>query len=205
MQIWNDAKGIVMVVNKRKKNRAMRGSRTHGWGHPKKHRGKGSRGGVGKSGMGKRGQHKMSLLNSLGIKNIGAHGFKRPQTVIEPVSALNLRDIELHIDNWLKKGLAAEDKNVITIDMSKLCVTKVLGSGHISRKMIISADRISASAKEKIEKAGGKAEAMIVEADEGSAPKAPEAKGQKQPEKAPVKVISKEPKTSQDSPKKPKK
>ncbi len=158
-----------MVINRRKKVRKLRGSRTHGWGHPKKHRGKGSRGGVGKSGMGKRGQHKMSLLNSLGIKNIGAYGFKRPPAVVKPVKALNLRYIESNIDKWLKKGIVAEEKNVILLDAAKLGATKVLGAG-----MIIKADRISASAKEKIEKAGGKAEAMVVEAEEAAKPKAQE-------------------------------
>lgn len=165
-----------MVVNRRKKVRKLRGSRTHGWGHPKKHRGKGSRGGVGKSGMGKRGQHKMSLLNSLGIKNIGAYGFKRPPAVLRPSKALNLRYIESKIDKWLKKGIATEEKNIITLDVSKLGATKVLGAGRISRKMIIKAGRISASAKEKIENAGGKAEAMVVEAEEAVEPKAQEVK-----------------------------
>ena len=165
-----------MSAQRRKKVRKLRGSRTHGWGHPKKHRGKGSRGGVGKSGMGKRGQHKMSLLNSLGIKNIGSYGFKRPQGAIAHVNAMNLRDLESRIDKWLKKGLASEEKGIIIIDMDKVGVTKVLGAGRVSRKLHIKADRISISAKEKIEKAGGHAEAMIVEIEEVAAPEKTEAK-----------------------------
>lgn len=167
---------MYMSAERRKKVRRLRGSRTHGWGHPKKHRGKGSRGGVGKSGMGKRGQHKMSLLNSLGIKNIGAHGFKRPQEVIATVVAINLRDVEARIDKWVKKGLASEEKGIIIVDMDKIGVTKVLGAGRVGRKIHIKADRISASAKEKIEKAGGRAEAMIVEVEEEAEPKAQEKK-----------------------------
>ena len=165
-----------MSAERRKKVRKLRGSRTHGWGHPKKHRGKGSRGGVGNSGKGKRGQHKMSLLNSLGIKNIGAHGFKRPQEVIVAVTAINLRDVEARLDKWVKKGLATEEKGIIIVDMDKVGVTKVLGAGRVSRKIHVKADRISASAKEKIEKAGGKAEAMIVEVEEETEPKTEEKK-----------------------------
>jgi len=167
---------MYMSAERRKKVRKLRGSRTHGWGHPKKHRGKGSRGGVGNSGKGKRGQHKMSLLNSLGIKNIGAHGFKRPQEVIANVVTINLRDVEARLDKWVKKGLATDEKGIITVDMDKIGVTKVLGAGRVLRKLNIKADRISASAKEKIEKAGGKAEAMIVEIEEEAAPKADEKK-----------------------------
>ncbi len=151
-----------MTVNKTKKNRAMRGSRTHGWGSPKKHRGKGSRGGVGKSGMGKRGQHKMSLLNSLGIKNLGSHGFVRPSAVVSVVKAINLNAIDTNITKWLTKKIAVEEKGVISLDMSKLGFNKVLGTGRLSRKMIIKADKFSEGAKEKIEAAGGKAEGEIV-------------------------------------------
>lgn len=151
-----------MVTNKTKKNRAMRGSRTHGWGSPKKHRGKGSRGGVGKSGMGKRGQHKMSLLNSLGIKNLGSHGFIRPSAVVTKVKAINLNAIDANINKWLTKKIAVEEKGVVSVDLSKIGFNKVLGTGRLSRKMIIKADKFSEGAKKKIEAAGGKADGEVV-------------------------------------------
>ena len=113
-----------MVVNKPKKNRAMRGSRTYGWGSPKKHRGKGSRGGVGKSGMGKRGQHKMSLLNSLGIKNLGSHGFVRPRQEAFTERAINLFSIEANAEKWLGKKIAVEEKGIIIVDLEKDRIAK---------------------------------------------------------------------------------
>ncbi len=152
-----------MSAQRHKKNRAMRGSRTYGWGSPKKHRGKGSRGGVGKSGMGKRGQHKMSLLNSLGIKNLGSHGFVRPRQEAFCGRAINLCAIEANIDKWLGKKIAAEEKGAVSLDVAKLGFNKVLGSGTVSRKMIIRAEKFSAGAKEKIEAAGGKIEGELVE------------------------------------------
>ena len=43
-----------MVFKSRSKVQKQRGKRTHGWGHGKKHRGAGNRGGRGKAGLGKR-------------------------------------------------------------------------------------------------------------------------------------------------------
>ncbi|VVB59401.1 50S ribosomal protein L15 [uncultured archaeon] len=181
-----------MVVNKRKKNRKMRGSRTYGWGSPKKHRGKGSRGGVGKSGMGKRGQHKMSLLNALGIKNLGSHGFIRPRQETFEDKAINLKVIDMNTDKWLAKKIAVEEKGMISIDMEKLGFSKVLGAGTISRKMIIKADKFSEGAKEKIEAAGGKVEGEIIKEEKTEAPKS-----EKKETKAPAKVAQKPAKEEQ--------
>ena len=182
-----------MVVNKTKKNRAMRGSRTHGWGSPKKHRGKGSRGGVGKSGMGKRGQHKMSLLNSLGIKNLGSHGFVRPRQETFEDREINLMAIEANINKWLAKKIASDEKGIIIIDVEKAGFTKVLGAGNISRKMHIKSKKFSAGAKAKIEAAGGVAEGEIVK-EEKEAPKAEkaEAKPHSKESKKPAKPAKEE-------------
>jgi large subunit ribosomal protein L15 len=53
-----------MTTHRRKKNVKQRGSKTHGWGSMKKHRGAGNRGGRGKAGTGKRGdQKKPTIIN----------------------------------------------------------------------------------------------------------------------------------------------
>lgn len=150
-----------MVVNKRKKNRKLRGSRTYGWGSPKKHRGKGSRGGVGKAGMGKRGQHKMSLLNALGIKNLGSKGFKRPVSMLSDIKAINVGDIDRNIEALAASQAASKKGDTYYIDVSKLGASKVLGSGKVSNKLSIKADLFSISAKEKIEAAGGAADGAV--------------------------------------------
>ncbi len=189
-----------MVVNKRKKNRAMRGSRTYGWGSPKKHRGKGSRGGVGKSGMGKRGQHKMSLLNSLGIKNLGSHGFVRPRQKSFAERTINLCMIEANAGKWIAKKIAAEEKGIILVDVGKMGFDKVLGSGTLSRKMVITAPKFSAGAKKKINAAGGKAEGEIIkeekESKELSPKEAPKAGAKNAVKKASLKEEQKRGKTS---------
>jgi len=171
----------------------MRGSRTYGWGSPKKHRGKGSRGGVGKSGMGKRGQHKMSLLNSLGIKNLGSHGFVRPRQETFVERAINLRMIDANADKWIAKKIAVEEKGMILVDVEKMGFDKVLGAGNLSRKMVITAPKFSAGAKEKIEAAGGKIEGEVAGEKEEKAEGAPkEEKSPKTESKAADKKAQKE-------------
>ncbi len=130
---------------KRKKLVKQRGHRTHGWGSPKKHRGAGSRGGRGHAGSKK---HKRVWVAKNEPDRLGKRGFHslRDKRVKARVRAINLRDLERIA---LKKGIKE-------INLKELGYDKLLGAGEISRKLIVKADMFSASAKEKIEKAGGK-------------------------------------------------
>ena len=145
-----------MVVNKTKKVRKLRGSRTHAWGSPKKHRGAGSRGGRGMAGSGKKGQQKMSALHNI-KQRIGKSGFVRPKKVINADVTINLSRIELNLATYVSSGVAIKSGAVYDIDLSKACVHKVLGSGMVISKMNVTAKKFSSTAVEKIEKAGGKA------------------------------------------------
>ena len=51
-----------MLTKQRKKSQSQRGTNSHGWGHKKKHRGSGHRGGFGLAGTGARGDVKKSAL-----------------------------------------------------------------------------------------------------------------------------------------------
>jgi large subunit ribosomal protein L15 len=131
-----------MVVRKRKKVRKLRGSRTHGWG--KNHRGAGSRGGRGKAGMLK---HRKSWMLRYEPDHFGKVGFKVPPEAKKRLKAINLRDI----DNLAKKLGKNE------IDISEFGYDKVLSKGDLTQPLTIKAKKFSKKAKEKIEKAGGKA------------------------------------------------
>ncbi len=130
---------------KRKKVVKQRGHRTHGWGSPKKHRGAGSRGGRGYAGSKK---HKRVWVAKNEPDRLGKRGFHslRDKRVKARVRAINLRDLERIA---LKKGLKE-------INLKELGYDKLLGAGQVTRKLIVKADMFSASAKEKIERAGGK-------------------------------------------------
>ncbi len=144
-----------MVVNKTKKVRKLRGSRTYGWGSPKKHRGAGSRGGRGMAGSGKKGQQKMTSLHLI-KRTIGKSGFTRPSKVITKDVAVNLSVIMCNIDKYVKDGAAKKSGSVVDLDVGKLGITKVLGAGSVDMKINVTAKIFSSIAVQKIEKAGGK-------------------------------------------------
>ncbi|MFH1431782.1 MAG: uL15m family ribosomal protein [archaeon] len=156
-----------MTVNRRKKSNTRRGSRTHGWGSPKKHRGSGSRGGVGNAGSGKKGQQKMTTKNLTG-ERIGKYGFKRPAVTINNPKTINIDDLEKNIDNYITNGNAKKSNNITEIDTTKLGYDKILGRGKLTSKLKITSKQFSKTAIEKIKKAGG--EAIVKESTQKKAP-----------------------------------
>ena len=120
----------------------MRGSHTHGWGEKKKHRGAGSRGGKGNAGLY---FQKKSLFMNDRKKYEGEKGFTSPTR--KKIFSINIRDLET----------LAFKQNKKEIDVGAFGFQKVLGPGKISIPLEVKAKSFSASAKEKIEAAGGKA------------------------------------------------
>ncbi|MHA1186030.1 MAG: uL15 family ribosomal protein [Candidatus Heimdallarchaeota archaeon] len=139
-----------MVQRFRKKVRKQRGSMHHGYGIQKGHKKAGSRGGVGKSG-GKRHEWMKSIVDG---KKFGPHGFVRPARAQTPQEAINIGELSDKVDFLVKKGYATKEGSQITIDTTKMGLTKVLGKGK-AKKMTVIAKAFSASAKEKLKKAGG--------------------------------------------------
>ncbi len=119
---------------KGKRKKRYRGKRSHGRGNTKGGRGKGSR---------------MATCNAKGGRNY-AHYLKKEKKKEKGMSGkpsqepINLRDLE--------KIPVEEGK----LDVTKHGYEKVLGGGNITQKLTITAKSFSQSAKEKIEKAGGK-------------------------------------------------
>lgn len=120
----------------------MRGSKTHGWGAMKKHRGAGNRGGRGMAGTGKRAKQKKNLiLKKYGNEYFGKKGFKRPQRTVKKIKVINICDLEK-----LKQT---------TLNLTKLGYNKLLGKGTAKTKYNITVHSYSKSAKQKIESVGG--------------------------------------------------
>ena len=128
---------------KRKKVIGMRGGKTHGYGSKKKHRGGGSKGGRGQAGQFK---HKKTFFKRWGkakqprFKSLEHRGIRPTEG-----KAINLRDL-------IK--LAGERTE---IEASEFGYGKVLSAGVLDKPVTIKAKAFSERAKEKIEKAGGKA------------------------------------------------
>lgn len=126
------------------------GSRTRGRGH-KKGRGAGLRGGRGNAGC-----HKTKRIMYERVGRVwGAHGFKRPQTVVKANNAINLKAIEESAIEWVDQGNASKKGKTITIDLKKMGYDKLLGTGVPSQAYKITISAASAKAVEKVEAAGG--------------------------------------------------
>ena len=126
------------------------GSRTRGRGH-KKGRGAGLRGGRGNAGCHKT---KRIMYERVG-RTWGAHGFKRPQTVVMANNAINLKVIEESAAEWVDQGNASKKGKVVSIDLKKMGYDKLLGTGVPSQAYKITISAASAKAVEKVEAAGG--------------------------------------------------
>ncbi len=146
-----------MPINRRKKNVKQRGSKTHGWGSMKKHRGAGNRGGRGNAGTGKRADQKHpTIVNVFGNSYFGKRGFKRQN--VKSVKAVNVGSLETSLVNLLSQKIISQEKGAYLIDLKKVGFDKLLGSGKVTQKMVIKATKASQRAVDKIETAGGKVE-----------------------------------------------
>ena len=133
---------MVIKIKKTKKAAKLRGTNSHGGGARGKRRGSGHRGGVGMAGTGKRADHKKTLITKLyGNKYFGKQGVTSRGTKRRKLKAINLKEI----------GLRFKGKTEINLKDHK-----ILGGGEVKEKLIINALACTKSAKEKVEKAGGK-------------------------------------------------
>ena len=129
----------------------------------RKRLGRGTGSGLGKtSGKGHKGQHaRKGHKHKLGfeggqmpfIRRLPKRGFKNPAAVVYApvnVAALNVFD----------EGAEVTREALVTLGLAdaKLAGVKVLGNGEISKKLVVKAQAFSASAKAKIEAAGGTCE-----------------------------------------------
>ncbi len=135
---------MAFKTKKRKKAGRFRGRNSHGHGSRKKWRSSGEQGGFGMAGTGKRADHKKSLIIKLyGNKYFGKQGITSRGTAKDKSKFINLRDIEKDIEKYKNNEINLKDY-------------KVLGDGEVTRAVTIKARAFTKSAKQKIEKAGGK-------------------------------------------------
>ncbi|PIN87413.1 50S ribosomal protein L15 [Candidatus Woesearchaeota archaeon CG10_big_fil_rev_8_21_14_0_10_32_24] len=138
-----------MVVRKSKKVNKYRAHTTHGGGHRKKRRGAGSRGGRGNAGLGKRAGHKKRQPLA------GRQGF-RPRRTIEMIKSINVSFFTaVKVENLVAEGKAIKEGNIYVIDLAKLGVQKLLGTGKTNVALKLTVATASVAAIEKVESAGG--------------------------------------------------
>lgn len=142
-----------MVVRKRKKHSRFRGNR-HYHGSHKKWRGSGNRGGIGQAGLE---NHMKGRMLKYDPEHFGKHGFKRHYSLIESIRTINLKDLDLMINKLVEQKLVVEDDGKIKVNIGKIGYDKLLGSGKITKPIIVEGKYFSKGAVKKLEEVGGKA------------------------------------------------
>lgn len=125
-------------------------------------RGAGHRGGRGMAGVKK---HQKSYFLTKDPSALVDKGPGRPPAAMEPTSALNIRSLEEQLENLLDSGMAEKKKKKIHVDISQLGYDKLLGGGLVRNPWVVKADKVSKTARRKIEEAGGE---VIIRSDESS-------------------------------------
>jgi len=137
-----------MVVRFRRKVRKMRGSKTHGYGSKKKHRGAGSRGGRGYAGSHK---HKWTYIVKYEPDHFGKHGFVSRKQLYR-----KRRHKEINVGELEELAAKLGVKSGELLDLASLGYTKLLGKGSIETPFIVKIASFTPRAKEKLESVGGR-------------------------------------------------
>lgn len=135
------------MPHKLRKIRKKRGSRTQGYGRVGQHRKTGSKG-ERKSG---RHKHLWSYVQRYEPEYFGKKGFTSPKSLRQKVNVLNVGKL----DEMAEKMSTGKEKNKFIIDLGSLGYTKLLGTGRVTKPLIVKIALCSQSAAEKIKEAGG--------------------------------------------------
>jgi len=144
------------MPHKLRKIRKTRGSRTQGYGRIGQHRDHGSKG------FRKVGRHKhlWSYVTTFEPDYFGKHGFTSPQSLKRKGDTINLQKLE-----ELSVRFSAEKEGKVSIDLTSLGFSKLLGTGRISKALVVNVASCSKTAAEKVKEAGG--EVLTVAQDAG--------------------------------------
>ncbi|MGD9131437.1 MAG: uL15 family ribosomal protein [Candidatus Bathyarchaeota archaeon] len=141
------------MPHKDRKVRKQRGSRTHGYGQIGQHRsGGGGRGGHGKAGFDK---HKWTYVLKYEPDYWKKKGFVSTRTLGKKVSIINVGKLDDLVDRLdSEKKLERKEKKIF-LDLESLGYDKLLGTGEISKTLLVKVASYSEAASKKLEEAGG--------------------------------------------------
>jgi Ribosomal protein L15 len=143
------------------RTKKYRGSRTCGGGTHKNRRGAGNRGGRGHAGG--NAHHFIRAMREGYRPGYINKGFTRPAIVDTPVFIVNVGELD-ELVSFLFENEAdyiTKDGDKFVVDLYSIGIDKVLGSGRVTKPLVVTAEMFSATARSKIEAAGGE----CIEAD----------------------------------------
>jgi len=135
------------MATRLRKSRRQRGSRYCGWGQIGQHRQTGSRGGIGGAG-----KHKHFWIRTV-IEEPDHFGHESTKTMRQNRFNrwVNLRDVN---DLAARFGSTNEHGKLV-LDLRSIGYDKLLGGGTLQKPIVVQVAKVSATAKQKIELAGG--------------------------------------------------
>ncbi|WP_318785924.1 uL15m family ribosomal protein [Methanimicrococcus hacksteinii] len=148
------------------RTKKYRGSRTCGGGTHKNRRGAGNRGGRGHAGG--NAHHFIRAMREGYRPGYIYKGFSRPAVVDTPVFIVNVGELD-ELVSFLFENEAdyiTKDGDKFVVDLYSIGIDKVLGSGRVTKAMVVKAEMFSATARSKIEAAGGECVEVGDEFDE---------------------------------------
>jgi large subunit ribosomal protein L15 len=130
-----------------RKIRKKRGSRTHGYGRVGQHRCHGSKG------YRKAGRHKAGWSYVLRYEPdyFGKKGFTSAKSLRQKINVMNVGKL----DEIASKFSTEKEEGKFFINLGNLGYTKLLGTGKVTKPLIVKVPSCSNSAAEKIKGAGG--------------------------------------------------
>lgn len=138
------------MPHKKRKVRKRRGSRTHGYGRVGQHRGGGQRGGRGKAGFHK---HKWTYTVKYDPQRFGKRGFQPPTK--PATSTISVGELDEEVEKLLANKQATKTRKGIAVNLTQLGYDKLLGTGKVTHRLLLSVKSASQSAAEKVRAAGG--------------------------------------------------
>jgi large subunit ribosomal protein L15 len=130
-----------------RKSRRQRGSRYCGWGQIGQHRQSGSRGGTGGAG-----KHKHLWIKTV-IEEPEHFGHDSTKSMLQNrlTRWINLRDV----NDLVSRFSSTDEHGKPMLDLKSIGYNKLLGGGTLQKPIVIKVAKVSATAKQKIELAGG--------------------------------------------------
>lgn len=107
------------------------------------------------AGTGKRKDQKWTWTIKYAPDRLGKRGFHRPKAVQYIPKVINLNDIDENFELFKDAGIIYEEDGKLVFDATALGVDKILGTGKLTRALVVKAYYVTPKAEEKIKAAGG--------------------------------------------------
>jgi len=139
------------MPRKLRKSRKLRGSRTCGYGRVGQHR-KTSQKGERKAG---RHKHLWTYVLRYEPDYWGKKGFRSVQSLQRKTNVINVGELGMLAEKLEEQNQLEQKEGKTLLDLKKLGYTKLLGTGKVTKPMLVKISAHSSSAAKKIEGAGG--------------------------------------------------